>query len=143
MASDANDYLIDRQIQKSESFSGIWGLNPQDRALQEGMPNLPGEFFGLTDRRGEHLVRSDLPIMTARRLLARMARESADGHEPAAAMGGKHHGVRAIAMVSDIGDFGELLEKHGHELKGRVAPTQSGVGTGEARVGTLVRAVQS
>ena len=32
-----NDYLIDRQMQKTKNFTGIVGINTQDYALQEGM----------------------------------------------------------------------------------------------------------
>jgi phenylpropionate dioxygenase-like ring-hydroxylating dioxygenase large terminal subunit len=74
-AHQGNDYLIDREAQRTESFSGIWGVNEQDRALQESMPNVPGQPLGIADRRGEHLVRSDLPTITARRMLTRLARD--------------------------------------------------------------------
>ena len=33
----ANDYFIDRAVQKTKSFTGINGINTQDMALQEGM----------------------------------------------------------------------------------------------------------
>ena len=33
----SNDYLIDRQMQKTQTFTGIDGVNTQDFALQEGM----------------------------------------------------------------------------------------------------------
>ena len=39
-ASKDNDYMIDRQA-SAESFTGIWGINEQDRALQESMPAFP------------------------------------------------------------------------------------------------------
>src|SRR5439155_76065 len=32
-----NNYLLDRQVQKTETFTGIEGINTQDRATQEGM----------------------------------------------------------------------------------------------------------
>ena len=37
----ANDYLIDRQVQKTQTFTGIDGINTQDFALQEGMGRVP------------------------------------------------------------------------------------------------------
>ena len=33
----ANDWMIDRQMQKTETFTGIDGINQQDRAVQESM----------------------------------------------------------------------------------------------------------
>ncbi|MEY4879615.1 MAG: hypothetical protein RJB62_1084, partial [Pseudomonadota bacterium] len=35
--NQSNDYLIDRQMQKTQNFTGIVGVNTQDFALQEGM----------------------------------------------------------------------------------------------------------
>jgi phenylpropionate dioxygenase-like ring-hydroxylating dioxygenase large terminal subunit len=62
VASAENDYLIDREAQRTVSFSGISGLFPQDSAMTESM----GE---ITDRTLEHLVPSDrMIVMTRRRL---------------------------------------------------------------------------
>jgi len=62
VASAANDYLIDREAQRTVSYSGIDGLFPQDSAMTESM----GE---ITDRSLEHLVPSDrMIVMTRRRL---------------------------------------------------------------------------
>jgi hypothetical protein len=33
----SNDYLIDREMQRTKNYSGIVGINTQDFALQEGM----------------------------------------------------------------------------------------------------------
>jgi phthalate 4,5-dioxygenase len=58
----ANDYLIDRERQKTKTFTGIVGINTQDFALQEGMGQL-------ADRSREHLGTSDKAIIAARQLL--------------------------------------------------------------------------
>lgn len=60
--SASNDYLINRDIQRSLSFSGIKGIAMQDAAMQESMGDV-------VDRKREHLGRSDLAIVTARRRL--------------------------------------------------------------------------
>ena len=57
-----NDYLIDRALQKTTSFTGIPGINTQDVAVQEGMGPI-------TDRTQEHLASSDRAIVFLRRLL--------------------------------------------------------------------------
>jgi len=57
-----NDYLIDRAVQKTNTFTGIRGINTQDFALQEGMGPV-------VDRSKEHLGTSDKAIITMRRLL--------------------------------------------------------------------------
>jgi polysaccharide pyruvyl transferase WcaK-like protein len=47
-----NSYLLDRQTQKTRSFTGIEGVNTQDRAVQESMGRL-------VDRSREHLGPAD------------------------------------------------------------------------------------
>src|ERR1700733_363148 len=62
VASRDNDYLIDREMQRTVSFSGISGLFPQDSAMTESMDPI-------ADRTLEHLVPSDrMIVMTRRRL---------------------------------------------------------------------------
>jgi hypothetical protein len=58
----SNDFMIDRQIQKTQTFTGIKGINTQDFALQEGMGPI-------VDRSKEYLGNSDMPIVTMRRML--------------------------------------------------------------------------
>ncbi len=58
----SNDYEIDRQLQKTSTFTGITGLNTQDFALQEGMGPI-------VDRSQEFLGTSDRAIVTMRRIL--------------------------------------------------------------------------
>jgi phthalate 4,5-dioxygenase oxygenase subunit len=68
-----NDYLIDRQAQRTDSFTGIAGIHQQDQAVTESM----GPIY---DRSQEHLGTSDaMVIRTRRRVInaARALRESA------------------------------------------------------------------
>jgi hypothetical protein len=60
--NQSNDYLIDRQVQKTQTFTGISGVNTQDFALQEGMGPI-------CDRSKEFLGTSDKAIVAMRRLL--------------------------------------------------------------------------
>jgi phthalate 4,5-dioxygenase len=63
-ANQDNDYLIDRDSQRTNSFTGIWGVAPQDAAVTESM----GE---ISDRTLKHLVPSDrMIVLTRRRLVA-------------------------------------------------------------------------
>jgi phthalate 4,5-dioxygenase len=57
-----NSYLLDRRVQKTETFTGIDGINTQDRAIQESMGRV-------VDRSKEHLGPADKAIIQARRLL--------------------------------------------------------------------------
>jgi phenylpropionate dioxygenase-like ring-hydroxylating dioxygenase large terminal subunit len=71
----ANDYLLDRRVQKTETFTGIEGVNTQDRAVQESMGRI-------TDRSEEHLGPADKAIIQARRLLLAAVKTVADGGTP-------------------------------------------------------------
>ena len=62
-----NNYGLDREVQKTESYSGIDGINQQDRALQESMGRV-------VDRSREHLGPADKAIIQARKLLREAAR---------------------------------------------------------------------
>ena len=57
-----NDYMLDRQVQKYETFTGIRGINAQDRAIQESMGRI-------VDRTLEFLGPSDKAIVAAHKLL--------------------------------------------------------------------------
>ena len=57
-----NRYKIDRQMQKSQTFTGIPGINVQDRAVQESMGRI-------ADRSLERLGTTDRAIIAARRAL--------------------------------------------------------------------------
>ncbi len=67
----SNDYRIDREAQRSVSFSGIPGIFHQDQAMTESM----GE---IVDRSLEHLGPSDHMITQTRRRLLVAARALAD-----------------------------------------------------------------
>ena len=57
-----NDYLIDREEQRTRSFTGIAGINQQDQAITESMGPI-------TDHSKEHLGSSDVMIIRTRRRL--------------------------------------------------------------------------
>jgi phthalate 4,5-dioxygenase oxygenase subunit len=63
-AHSGNDYLIDREVQRTQSYTGIDGIHLQDQAITESMGPI-------TDHTFEHLAPSDIPIArTRRRILA-------------------------------------------------------------------------
>ena len=70
-----NDYLIDRAVQKTDTFTGIRGLNTQDWAIQEGMG-------AIVDRSKEHLGTTDAAIITVRQLLFEACGAVASGRAP-------------------------------------------------------------
>jgi phthalate 4,5-dioxygenase oxygenase subunit len=59
----SNDYLIDRQLQRTKTFTGITGIATQDYALQETMEK------PFLNRTKERLGTSDTAIIVARQLL--------------------------------------------------------------------------
>ncbi len=86
-----NSWMIDRQVQKNESFTGIEGINTQDQAVQEAMG-------AVVDRSLEVLSTSDMAVVSARRLLLQAARTVADGGDPPG-VGTSYYGARAIDEV--------------------------------------------
>ena len=90
-ANRSNDYFLDRTVQRNESFSGIDGINAQDRALQESMGRI-------VDRSKEHLGPADKAIIQARRLLRDAVRAvAADGDPPG--VSAAYYGLRAGEAV--------------------------------------------
>jgi phthalate 4,5-dioxygenase len=63
VANQSNDYLIDRDAQRTISYTGIAGVFPQDSAVTESMGDI-------SDRARENLAPSDLMIIMTRRRLA-------------------------------------------------------------------------
>ena len=87
-----NDYLIDRETQRTRSFTGIKSVPAQDFAVQDDQagPRM--------DRRLEHLVSSDQAIIQVRRRLLRALRELREGQEPPEAHDGARYSVRSLDM---------------------------------------------
>ena len=93
LANRENNYLIDRQKQKTLSYTGIPGGREQDRSIQESMGVI-------VERDLEHLGTSDTAIIAYRRLLINMARDLQKGKEPFAAFHGDAYRVRSASIVS-------------------------------------------
>ncbi len=62
-----NDYLIDRKVQKHDTFTGIDGVSEQDAAIQDSMGPIQ-------DRTSEHLGPTDIGVVEFRKLLMGGAR---------------------------------------------------------------------
>jgi hypothetical protein len=67
----ANDYRIDRDAQRTSSYTGIDGVHQQDQAITESM----GEIY---DRSHEHLGTSDVMVIRTRRRLINAAKALRD-----------------------------------------------------------------
>ncbi len=122
IATKENDYGLDRLRQRTQNFSGIHAITDQDRALQENMPRMVARGFGrngvggMVDRGQELLVASDLPVITARRMLLKLAKDMRDGIEPALPQRPELFNVRSASAVTPVGDFDEFLREHESEM---------------------------
>jgi phenylpropionate dioxygenase-like ring-hydroxylating dioxygenase large terminal subunit len=88
-----NDYLIDRQLQKTRSYTGIKGVSEQDAAVQDSQGPI-------ADRTREHLGPTDIGILHFRKLMLDTARDLQRGKEPPAAARADRYRVRAGARVT-------------------------------------------
>jgi hypothetical protein len=88
-----NAWMIDRDAQRTESFTGIMGVNTQDHAVQESMGPI-------VDRSQEHLGTTDRAVITARQLLLTAAKSVAAGGDPPGT-GDSYYNIRAIERVLD------------------------------------------
>jgi hypothetical protein len=70
-----NDFLIDREVQRTQSFTGIEGIHVQDQAVTESMG-------AITDHSFENLAISDRMIAITRRRLLEAAKALAEAGTP-------------------------------------------------------------
>jgi phthalate 4,5-dioxygenase oxygenase subunit len=84
----SNDYLIDREEQRTLTFTGIKGTGEQDFSVQEGMGTV-------VDRSRERLGVTDIGIIAMRRRLLKESSELLEGTEPYSASHGDVYRVRA------------------------------------------------
>ena len=86
-ANKSNNYLLDRDVQRSETFTGIEGINAQDRAIQESMGRI-------VDRSREHLGPADKAIIQLRKKLRDAVRAVEAGENPEG-LGTTYYDLRA------------------------------------------------
>lgn len=103
-----NDYLMDREAQRTSSFTGIRSAQLQDIAIQESQGPI-------VDRTKEQLGTSDIAIVHCRRSLLQAAEELDRGKVPAAVQRPDVYRILAVATtvkhdvsVEDIGDTATL-----------------------------------
>ena len=91
----ANDYMIDREMQRTFNYTGIGGIILQDQCVTESMG-------AIEDRTFEHLAPSDMAITRTRRMLIRAVQEhQSTGKLPALATNPKlARGVRGGAFFA-------------------------------------------
>ena len=87
-----NDWLIDREVQRRQTYTGIKGVNTQDLAVQESMGPI-------VDRSREHLGSSDKAIIAYRRILLDVLRDFEKGVEPLGVAPETYRKVRSADVV--------------------------------------------
>ena len=100
--NQANEYLIDREMQRTVNFTGIVGTNIQDRAVQESMGPI-------NDRTKEHLGPTDKAVIVARQQLLEATRAVLEG-DTVRGTGDSYYAVRAAQEYVPPGTpFREVL----------------------------------
>jgi phthalate 4,5-dioxygenase len=92
-ANKTNDYLIDREAQKTKTFTGIPTIPMQDQAVTESMGPI-------MDRTAEHLGTTDATIIQVRRKLLKAAKALRDaGTTPPGVDNPEYYAVRTASLV--------------------------------------------
>jgi len=98
-----NDYLIDRDVQREETFSGVADFVSQDLMVTESM----GPVY---DRTQEHLGSTDKAITRMRHLLISAAKGLAHGNPPpAVGTGLDFRSIRGAEKILEPGEDWRLL----------------------------------
>lgn len=105
LANIHNDFLLDREMQRSKNFTGIFGTNEQDISIQQSMGPI-------VDRTKEHLGTADLAIIAARKILLRMARDLQRGVEPHGPAHPEVYNQRSLQVYGPEQEFARLLAAH-------------------------------
>lgn len=105
LASRENDYLLSRNKQRTENFSGLTGTRIQDMAVTESMG-------AICDRTREHLAPADVGMIRMRSMLIRQARQLAAGIEPFAAHNAGVYRIRALHRLSGVSDFDTFVAEN-------------------------------
>jgi nitrite reductase/ring-hydroxylating ferredoxin subunit len=96
IAHRGNDYLLDREVQRTRRFFGVPGISGQDAAVQESMGPI-------VDRTAEHLGSSDSAVIRVRRLWLQAADDRAQGKPPVGVDSAASYRVRPTGFVLDRG----------------------------------------
>ena len=101
----SNDHMIDRQLQKTTSFTGITGVGTQDMAVQEGMERI-------VDRSKELLIWTDKAIMAMRKMLLENTYRVERGETPGGVLPDTHSQLRAYdAVIGADEDWREAFKE--------------------------------
>lgn len=86
-----NMYMVDREEQRTRTFTGIKGISEQDMSIQEAMGRTSPRWL-------EHLGTTDKAIIEFRAVLLRMCKELMEGKEPEQPHNPQAYSVRSAAF---------------------------------------------
>ena len=95
MRNANNDYLIDREMQRTRNYTGIGVVRT-------------------------HLGTTDAAVIAARWRLLKMARDLQDGIEPSAALKPETYNVRAVDQIGPEADFSRFMDRYAEAALGKV-----------------------
>ena len=110
-----NDYLIDREKQRTSSFTGIDGVSEQDAAIQDSMG-------AIVDRTREHLGATDIGVVRFRQYILAATRQlEQEGREPPGVRAPHAYTVRSGGWVcASKMPLAEVMVERFGEPTGRV-----------------------
>ena len=105
----SNNYLMNRDDQRLNTYTGIQGVSEQDAAIQ----NSQGK---IVDRSLEHLGPTDVGIIEFRKLMLRLANALKKGQMPSSSISPEKYAVQCGGMVAhrDISLEDAMLKRFGH-----------------------------
>jgi phenylpropionate dioxygenase-like ring-hydroxylating dioxygenase large terminal subunit len=92
----SNDHMIDRDLQKTKTYTGILGVGTQDMAVQEGMESI-------ADRTQENLIWTDRAVMAMRKMMLEATRSVERGEDPPGLDPASHSRIRPYDTVIKAG----------------------------------------
>jgi hypothetical protein len=109
LRNKANNYLIDRKLQKTKSYTGIKGVSEQDAAVQDSQGPI-------ADRTREHLGPTDLGILHFRKMVMEAARALQRGEAPSHLAHQDRYAVRSGGCVTNKAKDlpAVMVERFGH-----------------------------
>jgi len=96
VADQANDYLIDREEQKTKTYAGLQSIFIEDQAVTASMGKI-------VDRTKERLGTSDQMIIRTRQRLIKAARALMEGQAPPEVDHPEYYAVRSGGAMLPIG----------------------------------------
>jgi phthalate 4,5-dioxygenase len=95
-SNPSNNHMIDRDLQRTKSYTGIVGVGTQDMAVQECMEPI-------ADRTQENLVWTDKAIMVMRKMMLEATRAVERGEDPPGIDPASHSIIRPYDTVIKAG----------------------------------------